>query len=147
MKLPISFNNRLRLLLNLSLPKTMQVAEGIDSDRTVLAGAEECLRLVGKMYKLAASLCFHIDERDVMLGSHGVRCAAHLYLQSAVIHLGHYRQMLFIAGIHSVGDEFRHRFATANHLDTGVHILLNNITTMFAEKEFCFHNRFDLGYK
>ena len=128
------------LLLKFCLPKTVQVAVLIDRNRLVGTGAELALRLIGQVYALTSVFGFKIDKGDMVLRKHWVRHAAHLNLDTAVVELCNYGNVLLAACINSTRYQLLHLLATAYHRYARINTLVYYISAMFADIKFCCHN-------
>ena len=133
-----------QLYLKLEFPETVQVAVLIDGDRLAVASTDLCHRNILKINSDAPILGLHIDETDMMLRGHRMRNTAHLHLHSASIHECHLRNMLLIARIHRIRNQFLHFLAATHHRNLGVNNLNNHIAAMTALIKFCFHNQSNL---
>ena len=75
----------------------------------------------------------------VILG-HGMGYTTHLYLNMAIVHAGHYGEVLLHAGINGVHGELLHLLTTAYDGNLRINNFLDYITTMFAFEKFYCHS-------
>ena len=91
-----------------------------------------------EMLDLPALLGLQNDPLDIMLGNHGVLCAADKNIDLAAINSDN-GNMLFNGCIGSAGNQLHHGLAAANHGDTAVLKLYDDIAADRASVEFKLH--------
>ena len=130
------------LVLEFSLPHTVQIAILIHSNGFVCAGAEYSfgLAIVSEVDAHTAVFCLYIDEGNVVILGHGMGHCAYLYLDVTIVYASHYGEVLLYTRINGVYSELLHLFAAAYDGNFRVYYLLDYITTMFALEKFYCHN-------
>ena len=95
------------------LPEAVKVTVFVHGNRFFSARTDDGFRCVCKVYSDSASLCFKIDEAYVVLRCHWMRYASNFNLDLAIVKSGHDRNMLFVACICCVRNEFLHLLSAA----------------------------------
>ena len=129
-----------REVLQIGLPKTVEVTVSVYSQRLVVLQNESDLGLAAglEIMHLAALLGLQIDPFDEVLIRHGMVDGADVYLNQVVLYF-HNGQVLFIAGFHRVGNEGLHFFAAAYEGNVGVLYLGSDVAAVITDIKHFFH--------
>ena len=133
---------RFRFLLEFRHPESVEIAVRIYGNGLFTANAEIGFGLAFRIQIMEQATALRLNRQKdyVVFFGHRMWSRAHFHAQGAFIRTFEYGKMLFHQPVGSVGREFHHLFAAAEGDNAAVNKLNNNITTVFAEKEFCFHN-------
>ena len=133
---------RLRPFLEFRHPEPVEIAVCINGNGLLAADTE--IRL-GPAFRIkavenASTLRLYRQKGNVVLLGHRMSRGPHFHAKGAFIRKFKHGKMLLHHPVSCVGLEFHHLFAAAERDNAAVNKLNNNVTTVFAEKEFCFHN-------
>ena len=121
-------------------PQAVEVAVCVNSHCLVISQGEGNIGVITGLEGLALAtvLRLDIDPLDEVLRSHGMVHSAHIDVDRAIFHSDH-RQMLFTAGLHSVGLQSLHFLAAAHHRHAGVMDHAHQIAAVTADVKLCAH--------
>ena len=129
------------------LPQAVEIAVGVDCQGLFIVQQEPDLGgLTGlQELSLGASVGDQLDPLDPVDAFHGMIHRAHVHFHDALLH-GHMGHVLFLAGIHGVGDQLVHFVAAAVQGDVGIVNHLNDIAAVRTDIELGIFHRISLRF-
>lgn len=125
-------------LLLFEYPEAVDVAVLVDGCYFFFC-VEDRFGCVFRVCDLEALSGLEYDERDVMLGHHGVRYASYGYFDPITVKTLCNGYMFFCTGVIFRGNQLFHLFTAANHRNLGVDYFDCYVATMATSVKFCFH--------
>ena len=101
--------------LQLRFPKPVQITILVNGLWLAIASADYRFGLVGQVHSDTTRLGLDIDKDNVVFREHRVSLATNFNLDSTVVNLLNYGNVLLVAGIDSVGNQLLHLLTTTHY--------------------------------
>ena len=118
----------------------MQITILVNGLWLAIASADYRFGLVGQVYSYTTRLGLDIDKDNMVFGEHRVSLATNLNLDSTIVDMLNYGNVLLVAGIDCVGNHLLHLLTATNYGYARIYDLLNHIAAMAALIKLCCHN-------